>query len=226
MDRFNVRTNVDQLARQFKARKEQADRSTRTALKKARPLTDNVLNTETRAAFKVRDQRMLRTWRLAVPSGEMKLVIVNVMRGFKLHAQGGTIAPRSRRALLIPINTRFGTRISTKKFYKLIDWLQREKLTFVRGNILYVKPPMNESRRGGVAPGTRIQKRFRSRFQGSRKRPSGFDIRLNEQGLTPIAVIRSSIRLHKRFDMPRIVRARILPIVMRSVAEEFAKLRR
>lgn len=222
---FNVRSNVDAFTRVLKANKEKAERAARDGLRKARPLTDNVLASETKAAFNVKDQRMLRSWRTSVPSGELKLVLVNLMRGFSLHAQGGTIAPRSGRALLIPINTRMGTRISTKKFYKLIDWLHREKLTFVKGNILYVKPPMNTSRRGGVGAGTRINKKFRSRFQGTKRRPSGFDIKLNENGLTPIAVIKRSISMRKRFDMERIVRTRLLPIVLRSIGDEFAKIK-
>lgn len=224
MDRFNVRTNVDELARRFRARKEQAARATRDGLRKARPLTDNVLKDETRAAFNVRDMRMLKSWRLSVPPTELKLVIVNLMRGFRLHAEGGVVAPRSRRVLLIPINT--AARLGTKKFYKMIDWLMREKLTVIKGNILYVKPPTNVSRRGGVATGTRIQKRFRSRFSGAAKRPSGFEIKLNEHGLTPIAVMRRSLTLRKRFDMNRIATTRLMPIVVRSIADEFAKLQR
>jgi hypothetical protein len=221
---FNMRSNVDAFARQFRAKKEAAARATRDALRKSRPLTDNVLAVETRAAFRVRDQRMLKSWRTAVPRGELKLIIMNLMRGFALHAEGGTIAPRNQRVLLIPINTRMGTRISSKKFYKMIDWLRREKLTVVRNNILYVKPPMNTSNRGGVAAGTRVNKRFRSRFQGTKRRPSGFDIQLNEHGLTPIAIMRRSVGMRKRFDMPRIVKTKVLPIVLRELAEQMRKV--
>lgn len=222
---FGIRTNVEELARGFRANKPATTRAIRDALRKSRPLTDGVLATETRAAFKVRDQRMMKSWRLAVPRDELKLIITNLMRGFKLHTTGGTISPRSRRVLLIPINTRLGTRIGTKKFYQMIDWLQREKLTVVKDGILYVKPPTNTSRRGGVAPGSRVQKRFRTRFQGSKRRPSGFDIKLNPDGLTPIAVMRRSIRLPKRLDMDRIVRTRIIPIILRELREQMAKVK-
>jgi hypothetical protein len=130
---------------------------------------------------------------------------------------GGSIAPRNAaRALLIPINMAQGTRIGAKKFYKLIDWLRREKLTIIKNGILYVRPPMNTSRRGGVAIGTRVSKKFRARFSGGR-RPSGFDIKLNEHGLTPIAVVRRSISLRKRWDMPALVRRRILPLILEGI---------
>jgi len=112
---------------------------------------------------------------------------VPVDRWFKVHVEGGSIVARTApRAVLVPINTRFGMRLSTKRFYKLIDWLMREKLTLVKDGILYVKPVMNTSRRGGVAVGSRVSKSFRAKFQGSKRRPSGFDIKLNEQGLLAV----------------------------------------
>jgi hypothetical protein len=168
---------------------------------------------------------MQRAWRLAVPaSGELKLIITNLMRGFGLHVTGGTIFPKGRSKLLIPINTRFGSRIGTAKFANLVVRLRHAGLVVIKGNILYVRVPMNESRRGGVAVGTRVQKKFRSFFQGSKRRPSGFDIKLNPEGLTPIAVLRPSVALRKRFDMDRIARDRIIPVVLDSIRSEMASL--
>lgn len=223
--KFGIRTNVQELIRQYGVRVEDTGSAIRRAVRNARPRTDAILNQETSAAFKVRDARMLRSWRLAVPgSGELKMIIVNLMKGFGLHVTGGMITPKHGSKLLIPINTRFGTRIGTKKFYKLVDWLRREKMTVIKGNLLYVRVPMNESRRGGVAPGTRVQKRFRTRFQGSKRRPSGFDIKLNPEGLTPIAVLRPAVALRRRFDMYRIATQRIVPVILDSIRAELLKL--
>ena len=221
-----LRTNVQQLVREYRVRTDDARTAIRRGIRNARPQTDAILNQETRSAFNVRDARMQRSWRLAVPSsGEVKLIIVNLMRGFRLHVTGGVISPKGGSKLLIPINTRFGTRIGTKKFYKMIDWLRREKLTVIKGNLLYVRVPMNESRRGGVAAGTRVQKRFRTSFQGSKRRPSGFDIKLNPEGLTPIAVLRPAVTLRARFDMQRIATTKIIPVLLDSIRTELASLK-
>jgi hypothetical protein len=204
------------------------------ALRDARPETDRILKQESQRAFKIASQsKFLRAWRIRVLGGSAAegavsvsgygLEITNLARWFKVHTTGGDIAHRSTpRALLIPINTRFGMRITTKKFYKLIDWLIQEKLTVIRNGILYVKPPMNESRRGGVAAGTRVNKRFRQRFQGSKRRPSGFDIKLNEHGLTPIAIIRTSVSMKRTFAFADIVQRRVLPVVTARVVSRFA----
>jgi hypothetical protein len=200
------------------------------ALRDARPQTDRILKEESQRAFKIENgSKFLKSWRLRVLDGTggdisgYGLQITNLAKWFKVHTTGGDIAHRSTpRALLIPINTRFGMRITTKKFYKLIDWLMQEKLTVIKNGILYVKPPMNESARGGVAPGTRVTKRFRQRFQGSKRRPSGFDIRLNEHGLTPIAVIRTSVTMKRTFAFADIVQRRVLPVVTARVVNRFA----
>jgi len=225
--RFDMHTNVRELVASYRQHAEDVRGAVRKGVRVARPATDTILNAEADAAFKVRDPgRMRRTWRLAVPSGgPIKLVIVNLMRGFEMHVSGGTIGPKHGSKLLIPINTRLGTRIGTKKFYKLVDWLRREKLTVIKGNILYVRVPTNESRRGGVAAGTRVQKRFRSRFQGSKRRPSGFEIQLNPEGLTPIAVLRPSVTLRPRFDIGRIVPMRIVPAILDGIASEVSKVK-
>ena len=189
-------------------------------LKQARPRTDQILREETRKAFKVASPRMEKAWRIRLIDGETpapKLEITNLAKWFKIHTTGGSFGPRSQRAMLVPINTRFGSRIGTKKFYQLVAWLMREKLTLIKNGILYVKPPMNTSKRGGVGVGTRVSKKFRAKFQGSLKRPSGFDIKLNEHGLTPIAVLRSKISLTKRFDFEGIVRSRVLPVLANNI---------
>jgi hypothetical protein len=221
MIKHSIATNVKELADRLHLKAKAANGLTREAFRKSRPDTDTVLNAEMKSAFNVKDARAVRTWRLGVPRDRLAMRLTNMMKGFELHVKGGTINPRGARALLIPINTRLGSRIGTKKFYAMIDWLRREKLTFIKGNILYVKPIMNTSRRGGVAAGTRVNKSFRSRFQGTLKRPSGFDIKLNAEGLTPIAVIRRSVSMRARFDMDRIVDQRIMPIVIKRIGEEF-----
>jgi len=222
----SIRSNVADLVKQYARRADQAREAARRGARNARPRTDAILNQETEAAFKVRDPRMRRAWRLWVPSsGELKLVIMNLMRGFGLHVTGGTVFPKGRSKLLIPINTRLGTRIGLKKFQTMVVRLRYDKMTVIKGNILYVRVPMNTSRRGGVGIGTRVQKSFRTRFQGTLKRPSGFDIKLNPEGLTPIAVLRPSVALRKRFDMDRIVRQRIVPVVLDSIRSEFENLR-
>lgn len=222
----NMRADIAALQAAIAADKRMMERAAKQAMRKARPATNAVLNDEMGKAFNVKDARAMRSWRLAVPSDRASMILTNLMRGFSVHVTGGTILPKRGRALLIPINTRMGTRIGTKKFYQMIDWLQREKLTVILGNKLYVKPVMNESRRGGVAVGTRVNKRFRSRFQGSSKRPSGFDIKLNAYGLTPIAIIRPSITLRARFNMDRIVRDRIIPVIIDQIGSEVDAMRR
>lgn len=201
---------------------QRAVRAMREGMRDARPQTDAIMAAETAKAFVVRHgSKMQRAWRGRVADGKTnnpKLVITNLAKWFGIHVRGGTIGPRTTpRAILVPINTRGGTRIGTKKFYRLVEWLMREKLTLIKDGILYVKPPRNESARGGVKPGSRVQKRFRARFQGSAKRPSGFEIKLNDKGFTAIAVVRTSITMRKRMDLPTITRQKLLPVVKKAV---------
>jgi hypothetical protein len=218
--RFSVRNNVEQVMSDFARRQSGSLEAMKRGLRKARPQTDRVLTDEVRTVMKVRDPRMDRSWRLGVIDNGMTLRISNLMRGFEMHVTGGTIGPKRGSALLIPINTYLGAHIGVKKFYRLIDELRREKLTVIRNNILYVRVPMNTSRRGGVAAGSRVQKQFRRRFQGSKRRPSGFSIRLNAEGLTPIAIIKRSINMRARFDPQSVTQRRILPIVVAAVRAE------
>ena len=74
-----------------------------------------------------------------------------------------------------------------------------------------------------MAIGTRVQKSFRRRLSGTFERPSGFDIKLNAQGLTAIAVVRRDITIRKRFDMERLARSTLVPIVMKSIGAELAR---
>lgn len=215
------------LERWGKDQREKVKRAIAGGIKDARPRTDEILKQETRRAFKTQPGgKFERAWRIKVVESRLHglgMQITNLAPWFKMHVEGGTIGKRTTpRAILVPINTYLGARISTKKFYKLIDWLMREKLTVVKDGVLYVKPPMNTSRRGGVAAGTRVQKSFRSRFQGSKRRPSGFSLRLNEEGLTPIAIIRTSISMKKRFDFVGIARRRLMPVIAASVANRLA----
>lgn len=202
-------------------------RSIQGGLKDARPLTDAILQQETRRNFKLSAgaTRFLKAWRIKTVESRhgMGLQILNRAKWFKVHTTGGNIGRRvAPRAILVPINTRLGSRIGTQKFKKLIDWLMQEKLTVIRNGILYVKPVMNTSRRGGVAVGARVNKRFRNRFQGSQRRPSGFEIKLNEHGLTPIAIIRTSIAMRRRFDLEGIAQRRIAPVVAAKITARFA----
>lgn len=219
----SVQSSVAQHAKRLQVRASKVKVTVAEAMREAKEPVRDVLKAGVRSAFKVRDARTERTWAIAVRTGP-RMVIENRMKGFLLHVTGGTIHPRLGQSLLIPINTYLGARIGTAKFYKLIDWLMQEKLTIVKDGILYVKPPMNTSRRGGVGVGTRVQKGFRRRFQGTNKRPSGFGLTLNEFGLTPIAVIRRSITLRARIDMNNIVRGRLVPIVLNHIAAHMARL--
>lgn len=201
--------------------KQQVTRGIIAGMRDARPQTDRIMQDATKRAFNMAPgSKMDRAWRGRVQdidTSNPKLVITNLARWFRIHTEGGVIGPRAGRAVLVPINTRFGMRISTKKFYKLIDWLMREKLTLLKNGILYVKPPMNTSRRGGVAIGSRVSKSFRAKLQGSKRRPSGFDIKLNDEGLTPIAIVRTSISMRKRMDLDTVTRTKLLPVVARAV---------
>ena len=213
-------------------KEKQADinRRIRTGMLAARPSTDAIMKAETERAFnfsKAGSGKLKRSWRINVyaadktGSGGPVMVVKNLAKWFKIHTTGGTIGNRTTpRALLIPINTAADSRIGTKKFYQMIDWLRREKLTVIIKGILYVKPPMNTSKRGGVAVGTRVQKSFRSKFSGSNKRPSGFDIKLNPNGLTPIAIIRTRIQMKRRMNLQDIAARRLLPVIARSIQSE------
>lgn len=217
------------LARWSQDQRERVKRQIQGGIKDARPRTDAILKEETRRAFKIpiaSGGKFEKAWRLRVIDSKahgLGLEIRNLAKWFKMHVEGGTIGKRSTpRAILIPINTRLGVRISTKKFYAMIDWLMREKLTVIRNGVLYVKPPMNTSRRGGVAVGSRTTKAFRTRFQGAKRRPSGFSLKLNDEGLTPIAVIRTSITMKRRFDLDGIARRRVAPVLAAAIQNRLA----
>jgi hypothetical protein len=217
---ISFKNNLPEVLAGFQYRARETRAAIVRGMRKARPQTDRVLTDEVRTVMKVRDARMDRSWRLGVLDKSLTMRVSNLMRGFEMHVTGGTIGPKRGSALLIPINTYLGAHIGAKKFYKLIDWLQREKLTFIRRNVLYVRVPMNTSRRGGVAVGSRAQKQFRARFQGSKRRPSGFGIRLNAEGLTPIAIIKRSINMRSRFNVESVTQRRIVPIIIASVRAE------
>ncbi|HZF19488.1 MAG TPA: DUF6441 family protein [Burkholderiales bacterium] len=212
----NMRAQIAELQARIAVRKDKMQRFVKEGMREAKPVVRAILQDEQGKRFNVKQTRFLRTWRIGVRSPHT-MIVENIMKGFGLFATGGTIGPRRGRALLIPINTAAGTRLGVKKFYQLIDWLHQEKLLVAKNGILYVKPPMNTSRRGGIGIGTRVQKKFRQRFSGSDRRPTGFDIVLNSEGLTPIAVIRRSITQKKRWDMDTIVRGRIIPVILQAI---------
>jgi hypothetical protein len=218
--KISIRSNIAELQARIAGRKRAMDRAIRSGMVDAKPAVRAALQAEQRGAFNVKQTRFLRTWRISVRSQKLGTMLIdNIAKGFSLHAQGGTVSPRHGSALLIPINTVIGSRIGAKKFYALIDWLRREKLTIIKNGILYVRPPMNTSRRGGVEVGTLVQKKFRFKFSGTVRRPVGFDIKLNEHGLTPIAVVKRSISLRKRWDMPDIVQRRVLPLILDAIEQ-------
>lgn len=224
--KVNIRSDIAKLQMQIAADKARMERAVKAGMKAAKEPLRAALKDELKASFKVKQERFLRTWIISANSVPNTIVITNRAKGFALHATGGTIGPRSGSALLIPINTVGGSRIGAKKFYKLVDWLRQNKLTFIKNGILWVKPMMNTSRRGGVGIGTRVSKKFRSKFQGSLKRPSGFEIKLNEDGMTPIAVIKRGITMRKRFDMVGLVHKSLVPIVLSSIGAELTKAKR
>lgn len=226
MFKVNIRADIAKLQVQIAADRARMDRAVKAGMRASKLPLRGALQAEMKTAFNVKQDRFLRTWTISTSEKPGTIIIRNKAKGFSLHAMGGSIGPRSGSALLIPINTVGGSRIGAKKFYKLVDWLRQNKLTFIKNGILFVKPLMNTSRRGGVAIGTRVSKKFRSKFQGSLKRPSGFEIKLNEQGMTPIAVIKRGITMRKRFDMEGLARKTLVPIVLASIGAELAKAKR
>lgn len=226
MFKVNIRADIAKLQTQIAADKDRMAKAVKAGMRASKLVLRAALQAEMKTAFKVKQERFLRTWTISTNELPNTIIIRNKAQGFALHATGGTIGPRSGSALLIPMNTVGGSRIGTKKFYKLVDWLRQNKLTFIKNGILFVKPMMNTSRRGGVGIGTRVSKKFRSKFQGSLKRPSGFEIKLNEHGMTAIAVVKRGITMRKRFDMQGLTRKTLVPIVMSSIEAELARAKR
>lgn len=196
----------------------------RTGMRAAKPEVKAVMAQETRRAFHVaKPQFADRAWR--VSTQDQALIVRSMAPWMGIHVTGGVVRPKGHSKLLIPINLLTG-RITTKKFFRLVDALQRDGLTVIKGGVLYVKPVWNTSRRGGVAPGTRLNKRFRARISGSHKRPSGFAAVWRDVGgerLIPIAVLKSAITMRQRLDLPGIARQRLVPIVLRHVQSELAR---
>ena len=195
----------------------------RQGMRNAKPEVKHVLGQEMRRAFKVQKPQFAdRTWRIATDNSA--ITITNLVR-WLLSQSGTTISARGK-ALLIPINTYLGARIGTKKFYKLVDWLRQNKMSIIKDGVLYANPIWNTSKRGGVGVGTRINKQFRARIQGSIKRPSGFDVSpafMREDRLIPIAIIRKSIRMPKRFSLPDTANQSLIGIVRRHIEAELFK---
>ena len=196
----------------------------RKGMRAAKPEIKAALGKEMRRAYDVKKVQFAeKTWRIS--TGNSVMTIQSLVKWFG--AQGDTIVPRGHRALLIPINTYLSSRITTKKFYSIVAWLRQENLSVIKGGILYAKPVWNTSKRGGVKVGTRINKQFRRRFQGTLKRPSGFsltDIKvIDGERLVPIAVLRRSVRMPKRFDLVGLARSRLVNIAARHIESELIK---
>lgn len=220
-----IKWNVDQLKAQFAADTRRMERAVKAGMHNAKEPLRAALQAEMKAVFHVKQQSFLRTWTVSTDTVPGTIIIRNKAKGFELHAMGGSIGPRKGDAVLVPINTSGGTRIGQKKLYKILRWLRDHNLTLIKNGILYVKPIMNTSRRGGVAIGTRVNKNFRRRLSGTFERPSGFDIKLNEHGLTAIAVVKRGITIRKRFDMEGLARRTLVPIVLSSIGAELARTR-
>jgi hypothetical protein len=222
----NVSSNIDQVVRDLRAKlgPQALAAKIRAGMRAAKPEVKTVMAQETRRAFKVvKPQFAERAWR--VSTQDQALIVKSLAPWMGVHVTGGTIRPKGHRKLLIPINLITG-RIGTRKFFRLVAEMQNAGLTVIKGGVLYVKPVWNTSRRGGVAAGTRINKRFRQRLSGSRKRPSGFSATWRDVGgerLIPIAVLKSSITMRQRLDLPAIARQRLVPIVVRHVQAELTK---
>ncbi len=195
----------------------------RQGMRNAKPEVKRVLGKEMRKAFKVNKAQFAdRTWRISTDNSAM--TIRSLVRWLGTH-EGGTISARGK-ALLIPINTYLGSRIGTKKFYKLVDWLRQNKLTVIKNGVLYANPVWNTSKRGGVGVGTRINKKFRATLQGSLKRPSGFSVSPafeRADRLIPIAIIRRSIHMKKRFSLSDIAARSLRDIVAKHIQQELYK---
>lgn len=195
----------------------------RQGMRNAKPEVKTVLSGEVRKAFKVNKEQFAdKAWRISTDNSAM--TIRSLVRWLGAH-EGATISARGK-ALLIPINTYLGARIGTKKFYKLVDWLRQNKLTVIKDGVLYANPVWNTSKRGGVGVGTRINKKFRATLQGSLKRPSGFSVSPafeRADRLIPIAIIRRSIHMRKRFSLQDIAVRSLSRIVSKHIEQELYK---
>lgn len=195
-----------------------AGKAVRDGLVEAKNPIRQILKRETAQAFSARPgSRIMSSWRIAVEGrGEAaEFRAYNKAPWFYTHVEGARIGPRRGSKLAIPINTRLGTRITNDKFRKLLSDLRASGQTVIKNDVVYIKPVLNKSRRGGVAKGSRVNKKFRRKVQGSIKRPSGFE--LNGTRLAPIAVLKSGITMRKRFDADRVLKSRMLPEATRLV---------
>lgn len=223
-----ITVNIDGLKAQIAAMRvthgnTAVDAKIRNGMRAAKPEVKKILGQEMRKSFKVQKAQFAdRTWRISTANRAM--TITSLVRW--LGVQGGTTISARGGALLVPINTYLGARITTKKFYKLVDWLRQNKLTVIKNGILYANPVWNTSRRGGVGVGTRINKKFRATLQGSIKRPSGFSVSPafeRADRLIPIAVIRKNIRMPKRFVLSDVASKSLVQIVRTHIMQELAK---
>ena len=195
----------------------------RQGMRNSKREVKGVLGNEMRRAFKVRKEQFAeRSWRISTDNNAM--TIRSLVKWLGAH-EGSTISARGK-ALIIPINTYLGTRIGTKRFYKLVDWLRQNKLSVIKDGVLYANPVWNTSKRGGVGVGTRINKKFRATIQGSLKRPSGFSVSPafeRADRLIPIAIIRRNISMKKRFSLSDIASRSLVSIVTKHIQEEINK---
>lgn len=183
----------------------------------AKPSVKSALEAEMKSTFKVKRSGFAKSWRVStsgkIGNGAPVMRIFNIIRWVREHIRGGSIAPRSGTALLIPI-TAENSRVTTKKFYQLVDKLIQNKQTVIRNGVLYMKPTLNSSGRGGVAAGTRISKEFRAMM------PKGFVLGMNQDKLIPIALIRKTVTMRRRFNLSGLASSKIRPLVIDAVKKE------
>lgn len=183
----------------------------------AKPAVKSALESEMMSVFKVKRGGFAKSWRVSTSgqlgNGAPVMRIFNIVRWMREHIDGGGIIPRSGRALLIPI-TAENKRVSTKKFYQLIDKLMQNKQTVIKNGVLYMKPTLNTSARGGVAAGTRINKEFRAMM------PKGFVLSMNQHKLIPIALVRKTVTMRKRFNLSGLAHNKIKPLVIDAIKKE------
>ena len=96
-------------------------------------------------------------------------------------------------------------------------------MTLLNDGMLYVKPLMNASRRGGVAIGSRVQQGLPKAAVWVIRTPEWVRHQAERGGLTAIAIVKRSITMRKRFDMDRLARNTLVPIVISSIAAELAR---
>lgn len=219
---FNCKSDITRAIAKLNRLQKDIQAKVRAGFQAAKPEVKAAMEDEMRRVFKVRRGGFAKTWRVSTSgsfgNGMAMMRVFNIVPWMDVHITGAALGPRSGRAVLIPLD-RMGSRITTKKFYQVIDYLMQNKLTVIKHDVVYMKPELNQSRRGGVAAGSRVTKAFRARM------PKGLAMALNSDKLVPIALIRSHVTLRARFNLKRIGETRLRAIVARHVQSALNQVR-